>query len=948
MVMNMQVSSMILSGGGVEVMTPEGEILQGDYGWARDYLRSLSAPPVLVHAKSLFAKLGVQDIEHAELLELFAFVYPARFCVPTVVGLRKVLGLDLGGGVSSVPLIVSELLEELSEKRDHFAVFWSLAHAMQSGGWLWSEDVLVALRGNSLGESVEVIENPYAVWEFLPKWQEHPPRSPAGDDSVSEQESAARLDALLGGGAEVRQGQRDYCASVTRAFTPRRHESVPNLVLAEGGTGIGKTYGYLSPALLWSEKNESSVWISTYTRNLQHQIIGALLGCGSAVIRKGRENYLCLRNFAHLAERARLQKRLSVAMGLMALWSLHSRDGDLNGGDFPSWLGDIYGRHHTSELADKRGECTYSACPHYRNCFIEHSVRRAKDADIVVANHALVIENLRQRLRMEEKSQADTSMPLRYIFDEGHRLFDSADGAFAWELSGWAMADLRRWFAGRGSDSGDKSGLGARLHGLLPNSDMLAAEVLNNLECLPIIGGQQTIQQLLEQKPESLSESLIDNACAGEAFLRAVFCIVEARAEKGRAGDYYGLEYALPHYDDQASADSDELFGELTTAAGDLADELQILALAVQKLQELLVNALEGLPNSRYEDRNRLRSIVASLQARALEPLTGWLDMLDMLKTPLIAENLKEYDPRLDFCDWLAIHRQQGKITDVGYHRHYIDPMLPFSKTIQKNTHGCIITSATLTDDATTEEGWERAYRRCGAHHLRESAGDNAASAIKHYRFASSFDYAKQARIIVINDVEIFSPPEIAVALTELFAAANGGGLGLFTSIKNLRETHKLLSPKLSKYNIPLYAQHVDAYHLSDLISIFRQEINSCLLGTDALRDGVDIPGQALRLVVFDKIPWQRRSLLLKARVKKFGKGYDTMLARSALRQAFGRLIRSEYDRGVFVILDNRLQQDLHTAFPENVLIQKLNLSEASHLTQQFLQENKDEKPRQA
>ena len=170
--------------------------------------------------------------------------------------------------------------------------------------------------------------------------------------------------------------------------------------MAEAGTGVGKTLGYIAPASLWAEKNEGTVWISTFTRNLQRQLDAELdqlfpdaeEKARRVVIRKGRENYFCLLNFEEaLSRNPAAMPGGWTALGLMARWALHTRDGDMIGGDFPAWLKDLLGAGLTTDLTDTRGECIYSACRHYRNCFIEHTVRRAGAADIVVANHALVM-----------------------------------------------------------------------------------------------------------------------------------------------------------------------------------------------------------------------------------------------------------------------------------------------------------------------------------------------------------------------------------------------------------------------------------------------------------------------------------------------------------------------------------------------------------------------------
>src|SRR3546814_8409781 len=127
---------------------------------------------------------------------------------------------------------------------------------------------------------------------------------------------------LLGSGAEPRPSQADYASAVTAAFAPRATVGTPNMVLAEAGTGIGKTLGYIAPASLWAQRNKGTVWLSTYTKNLQRQLDQELTRLypdpaekmEKAVIRKGRENYLCLLNFAETADRAALSGN-AVAVG---------------------------------------------------------------------------------------------------------------------------------------------------------------------------------------------------------------------------------------------------------------------------------------------------------------------------------------------------------------------------------------------------------------------------------------------------------------------------------------------------------------------------------------------------------------------------------------------------------------------------------------------------------
>ncbi|MGY8997450.1 MAG: helicase C-terminal domain-containing protein, partial [Alphaproteobacteria bacterium] len=171
---------------------------------------------------------------------------------------------------------------------------------------------------------------------------------------------------------------------------------------------------------------------------------------------------------------------------------------------------------------------------------------------------------------------------------------------------------------------------------------------------------------------------------------------------------------------------------------------------------------------------------------------------------------------------------------------------------------------------------------------------------------------------------------QVASAFRELFLASKGGALGLFTAIARLRDAHGRIAEALEHAGLPLYAQHVDAMDTGTLVDIFRAEEDACLLGTDAVRDGVDVPGRSLRLIVFDRVPWPRPDILHKARREAFGgSAWDDLITRLRLRQAFGRLVRRADDRGVFVMLDRALPSRLLSAFPEGLEAQRMGLAEA-------------------
>ena len=176
------------------------------------------------------------------------------------------------------------------------------------------------------------------------------------------------------------------------------------------------------------------------------------------MIRKGRENYLCLLNLED-ALQGGFAGRAAILAQLVARWAAYTRDGDMVGGDLPGWLPTLFRRAGSTALTDRRGECVYAGCPHYRKCFIERAARASAEADLVIANHALVMVNA-------ARGRETATRPTRIVFDEGHHLFDAADSTFAAALTGQETIELRRWIIGpEGSARGRRRGLAARLLG---------------------------------------------------------------------------------------------------------------------------------------------------------------------------------------------------------------------------------------------------------------------------------------------------------------------------------------------------------------------------------------------------------------------------------------------------------------------------------------------------
>ena len=297
------------------------------------------------------------------------------------------------------------------------------------------------------------------------------------------------------------------------------------------------------------------------------------------------------------------------------------------------------------------------------------------------------------------------------------------------------------------------------------------------------------------------------------------------------------------------------------------------------------------------------------------------------------AEEPADGDADDGFVDWFGVERAGGHDMDVGLHRHWVDPTRPFAAAVIEPAHGVLVTSATLRDGTgDADADWAAAIRRTGAHHLPSEA---VCAAVP-----SPFDYAGQTRVLVVTDVDRTDDAQVAAAYRELFLAAGGGALGLFTAIRRLRRVFEAIAGPLDEAGLKLMAQHVDAMDTGTLIDIFRAEDDACLLGTDAVRDGIDVPGRSLRLIVFERVPWPRPDILHRARKRAFGgRAYDEMLTRLRLKQAYGRLVRRAGDRGVFVLLDRALPTRLTGAFPDGVEVRRVGLAEAVRETRAFLAE---------
>jgi len=864
---------------GIWIVAPEGEPREAARGEAIS--RLAETPHVLLNAPLVGQRLGYPDVSGLDLLELFAFVHPARFAVPTVAGLARTCGIgppaSEADAAATLIRIAEALLGRLADPEwAEREGSWTANATLYRLGWSWAPFVGQRLARPERGERM--------LFSRLPQWDEGGERPQPKSLSIPPADAEAKLRELTGDEAEPREGQRAMAGEAAAIFAPRRTAGEPNMLLAEAGTGIGKTLAYLAPASLWAERAQGTVWVSTFTKALQRQLDSegwklfpdAEERKRRIVIRKGRENYLCLLNLEDAMQGA-FAGRAAVLAQLVGRWAAYSKDGDMVGGDLPGWLPSLFRRAGAAALTDRRGECVYAGCPHYRKCFIERAERAGREADLVIANHALVMVNA---------ARGRPDAPTRIIFDEGHHLFDAADSTFSAALTGQEAIEMRRWIVGpEGKSRGRRRGLAARLLDVCSYDEAGSQALDAGVEAARALPSDGWLGRLAEGDPFGPIEALL-NQVRGTVY---------ARAKAQEAG--YGLETELAEPD-----------GNLVSAAGAAMESLEALAKPLATLGRRLEAILEDAPDwLDSQARARVEGAISGLSWRR-ETLGAWIALLGRIGGVA--------DP--DFVDWMAIERVEGREYDVGLHRHWLDPTRPLAKAVLEPAHGVLVTSATLRGS----EGWPSAEARTGALHLPGPTG--------HFEAASPFDYAAQAEVLIVNDIGKNDLAALAGAYARLIETAEGGTLGLFTAIQRLRAVHARIADRLARAGLPLLAQHVDPIDTGTLVDIFRDDPHASLLGTDALRDGVDVPGESLRLVVMERVPWPRPTVLHAARkLANGGSGYDDRVVRARLAQAFGRLIRRQGDKGLFVILSSALPSRLLGAFPPEVSVSRLPLEAA-------------------
>lgn len=852
--------------------------------------------------------LALQDLpvdNCMDVLELLVFTNPTCKVAPSVKSIAKYLDLRLPETPEDEVIIIRKTIEVLVTKIDDTNDTLRQVFAyMALKGWNWGEFLnnLFAIDLKSLS-NVHIQEQKYlATHKNLDKWQ----YNFLNDEydlikKITPDNAQKTLEKIIDKkGGQVRDQQVEYTRKLAENFDFDITNQQTNIALLQAPTGIGKTFGYLAPSLVFAKQNNIPVWISTFTKNLQQQVQESLAEFDDVkvALRKGRQNYLCLLKAQQLFD-----KEKSYFNGFIALWIEKTRDGDIISGDFPQWLFNMYNKR-PAEYVDSDNSCIYSACPHFKKCFIEKSIQKANVADIVVSNHALTtIEGV---VNFNEP----TKLPPVVVFDESHDLFHAVDDAFSAYLSATELKNFTDFLGLR-----NKKGLLQRLSETiqyLPGDETIG----DNMAKIVALGEHMPYNDWFMRlnKDEELQKN--ERNISQNFFNLLYKTILKQNADSQYVNMQTDVKYLFETEDKKDKAL--ELISQAKRMLELLAEIQKNLNIMADKIDILIERyCMDSEDGEALRHERKLRGLQNSIRIKMQYTLDHWLESLKMQE--------KQY-----FTTFLELSMSKdGRVFDLGVKRHYTNPMVPFANKVLSNLHSVNLTSATMNDIPIKEDkDWKTALKLTGAEYVQSKK-------LNLHQAASPFNYKKQAKVLIVDDVDYHNKADLSRAMTALFLANKGHALGLFTAISRLSGVHKYLKEKLKEQSINLYAQHMQNLDVTTLVDIFKEDISSCLIGTDALKQGVDVPGESLSLVVCDKLPRPVPTILMNEREKKFGKSYRNLMTRMSLKQAFGRLIRTVDDEGIFVLLDPRINRSELKAFPEDIKIETVSLAKAVEIIAQ-------------
>ena len=647
---------------------------------------------------------------------------------------------------------------------------------------------------------------------------------------------------------EDRPTQRDMAVAVTTLYNDG------GIGLLEAGTGVGKSLGYLVPALRWAAANGERTVVSTNTINLQEQLVGKDLPFLERalddqpvryVLLKGWRNYLCLWRLENAnAAGGLFDAALGRELEEVRAWAERTTDGSLADLATPP-RPEVW-----DEVAAEPDLCGRLKCEHFERCFLFRARRAAAQADVIVVNHHLLMSDLAVRRAQQNWSDAAV-LPAyrRLVIDEAHHVEDAAQSHLGTTVTRRALVRLLNRLDRRGK-------------GLLT-----------------------ALTMRLASQRDLLSSASLDLVNA-----RLAPAVYGAREKGGRVFDI--LEAMLRQRGESVMRLTDDFASHPVWAAGlrsALADALGEIALLEDGLR---------LVRERLEADSARRDAVAPLLAE-MRGVTRRLEALgDGLRRAL--EPPKEAEPSVR---WLEL---RGREANVAATVVPLDLAPILREDLFRRVETVVLTSATLADD----NGFRFLATRLGL--------DDPALAPMTGVYASPFQYPRQAILAIPSDVpapNTDAPAHLQAVVRialDVAEASDGGIFVLFTSHRDVRLAASEVRARGIERRWPLLVHGDDGRDA--LLRRFRESGRAVLLGTASFWEGIDVPGRALRGLVIAKLPFRVPTEPLTAAhceeiERRGGDSFrDYMLPNAALRlkQGFGRLIRTATDRGVVVLCDPR------------------------------------------
>jgi len=649
---------------------------------------------------------------------------------------------------------------------------------------------------------------------------------------------------------EDRPSQRAMAVEIARLYNDG------GVGLLEAGTGVGKSLGYLVPALRWAAANGERTVVSTNTINLQEQLVGKDLPFLARAfpdqkvrfaLLKGWRNYLCLVRLeqARASGHALFDDGVQTELDSLQAWSERTTDGSL------SDLTTAPRPEVWDEVAAEPDLCQRAQCPLYNKCFLFKARREAAQADVIVVNHHLLLSDLAVR-RASGNWGESAVLPAytRLVIDEGHHLEDAAATHLGSNVSRRSLLRLFNRLDRRGR--GLLSALIARL--MSGGDDLLTTASLDlvNTRLSPAVHAVRDKSGLLFDLLDVLLQE------SGDPVLRLTDDFATHAIWKA------GLRVALEN----------------------TAGEIEMLAEGLELVRERLESA-DRTDEGVMPLLNEMRAVARRLQTagdglrRALDPAPG--------------------EPTVR---WIEA-RGRDRAVSVATVPLDLAPIL--REDLFKRSATTVVTSATLATDGR----FNFLVRRLGL--------DDPELEPRTGIYPSPFRYREQAILAVPSDVPApnVNASGHFSALTrvtmDLADAANGGMFVLFTSHRDVRAMATELRARGAERRWPVLV-HGDESR-DALLARFRDAGCAVLLGTASFWEGVDVPGDALRALLIAKLPFRvPTEPITAARCESItARGGDPfreyMLPHASLRlkQGFGRLVRSSVDRGVVVIADPRV-----------------------------------------